>query len=177
MAHDLGLAAAVGGSLFGKAAFDPAVKQLRNAKWREKVDDDAWRRYGPINVAAHAAIAVPWLIGRLMLSGREVSGTARSLTRAKDILVGVSFVTAAACAVLGRILSNRRDRDRRPDETGEAAAMPDHQAHERGLLDRAIDVAGVVNLAANIGVVGVTSALAMEGSESGTFAVASRFLP
>ena len=36
--HDVGLAAIVGGSLFGKTAFDPAINKLRNAKWRDKVN-------------------------------------------------------------------------------------------------------------------------------------------
>lgn len=177
VAHDLGLAAAVGGSLFGKTAFDPAVNKLRNAKWREKVNEDAWGRYGPLTLAAHAAIAVPWIVGRFMLSGKEAGGTARALTRAKDILVGVSLVTVAASAILGRLMSKRHARDRQPEEVGAANAMPDHQAHEKTMLDRAIDVVSTVNLAANAGLIGVTSALAMEGSESLRFAVESRDLP
>lgn len=177
VAHDLGLAAIVGGSLFGKTAFDPAVDKLRNAKWREKVNDDAWRRYGPLTLAAHVAVAAPWLVGRLMLSGREVSATARSLTRAKDILIGVSVVTAVASAILGRIMSRRRSRERDPEQVGAANALADNQAHERVALDRAIDVVSTVNLAANMGVMGVTSVLAMEGSQSYWFAHESRDLP
>jgi hypothetical protein len=177
VAHDLGLAAAVGGSLFGKTAFDPAVKQIRNAKWREKVDEDAWRRYGPLTLAAHAAVAVPWFIGRSMLTGREVSGTARTLTRVKDVLIGVSLATAVASAILGRILARRRDRERDAGAVGEANALPDNKEHVKGALDHAIDVVSTVNLAANVGVMGVTSVLAMEGNHSGKFAVASRFLP
>lgn len=177
VAHDVGLAAIVGGSLFGKTAFDPAINKLRNAKWREKVNEDAWGRYGPLTLAAHAAVAVPWLIGRLMLSGKEVSGTARALTRAKDILIGVSLVTVAASAVLGRIMSRRKARERDAEAVGEANALPDNQAHEKRALDRAIDVVSTVNLAANVGVMGVTSVLAMEAGESLRFALASRDLP
>lgn len=177
VAHDLGLAAAVGGSLFGKTAFDPAVKKLRNAKWREKVNEDAWGRYGPLTLAAHAAIAVPWIVGRFLLSGKEVSGTARSLTRAKDILVGVSVVTTVASAILGRLMAKRHTRDRDPEQVGAANAMADHEEHVKGRLDRALDVVSTVNLAANVGIMGVTSILAMEGSESARFALESRDLP
>jgi hypothetical protein len=177
VAHDLGLAAIVGGALFGKTAFDPAIKKLRNAKWRETVNEDAWGRYGPLTLAAHAAVAVPWLVGRLMLSGKEVSGTARSLTRAKDILVGVSVVTVVASAILGRIMAKKHARDRNVDEVGAANAMPDHQAHEKQVIDRVLDVVSTVNLAANVGVMGVTSVLAMEGAQSLRFNVESRDLP
>ncbi len=177
VAHDLGLAAAVGGSLFGKTAFDPAVKQLRNAKWREKVNEDAWGRYGPLTIAAHAAIAAPWIVGRFLLSGKEAGGNARALTRAKDILIGVSLVTMAASAILGRMMSKRHARDRNPESVGEANALADNQAHEKTMLDRAIDVVSTVNLAANVGVMGVTSVLAMEAGESPRFALESRKLP
>jgi hypothetical protein len=177
VAHDIGLAATVGGSLFGKTAFDPAIKQLRNVKWREKVNDEAWRRYGPLTLAAHAAVALPWIVGRTMLSGKEAGGTARSLTLAKDILVGVSVVTVVASAILGRIMSKRKSRERDVEQVGAANALADNQEHERHLLDRAIDVVSTVNLAANVGLMGVTSVLAMEASESHRFAHASRDLP
>jgi hypothetical protein len=177
VAHDLGLAATIGGSLFGKTAFDPAVNQLRNAKWREKVNEDAWGRYGPITLAAHAAVAVPWIVGRVMLSGKEVSKTARSLTLAKDILVGVAVATAVASAILGRLMSKRHVRARDASVVGEANVVPDHETQEKVLLDRILDVVSGVNLAANAGVMGVTSALAMEGSESARFAFESRTLP
>ena len=177
VAHDLGLAAAVGGALFGRTAMNPAVKQLRNAKWREKVNEDAWSRYAPIMLAAHAAVAVPWLVGRLMLSGKEAGGTARGLTLAKDVLVGVSVVTAVASAVMGKLRARRYERERDAHEVGEANALPDNQQHERTAMDAVASVVGMVNLAANAGVMGVTSVLAMEGSESVRFAAESRDLP
>lgn len=177
VAHDLGLAAAVGGALFGKTALSPAVHQLRNAKWREKVNEDAWSRYSPIMLAAHAAVAVPWIVGRTMLTGKEAGGTARSLTRAKDILVGVGVVTAIANVVIGKLMQRRHERARSAEEVGAANAVPDNQPSEHTGLETVAALVGTVNMVANAAVMGVTSVLAMEGSESGRFALTSRTLP
>lgn len=161
VAHDVGLATSIGGSLYGKAAFHPALAEaVRDTDERRLAADAAWRRFGWINLAAHAAYAVPWLIGRTMLSGREASGAARQLTLAKDILVGVSLVSGIASVLLGRLLGKKVQRR-------EDAAQ----------LNRAVGVVGAVNLAANVGVLGTTALLAMESSESGRFALTARKLP
>ena len=178
IAHDLGLAAAIGGALFGRVAFDPSLKRIRNAKWRDKVNEEAWGRYGPVTLGAHALVAVPWVIGRMMLSGREVSDTARSLTRAKDILVGVSVVCCLASALLARLMASGAH-EPGPEE---ARAHGGQQAHDgadrrKVILDHAVDAAGMINLAANVGLMGVTTALAMEGAESKAFVDDSRALP
>ena len=44
-------------------------------------------------------------------------------------------------------------------------------------LQRAVGGLGIANLMANVGVLGITAALAMEGSRSPRFAARSRFLP
>ena len=75
------------------------------------------------------------------------------------------------------MMSKRKARERDASEVGEANALPDHQAHQKKLLDRALDVVSTVNLAANVGVMGVTSVLAMEAGESTRFALESRKLP
>src|SRR4051794_39401440 len=43
--HDLGLAAGFGGTLFGKMALNPAVKEVRSREERGKVLDRAWRGF------------------------------------------------------------------------------------------------------------------------------------
>ena len=176
IAHDLGLAAAIGGALFGKVAFDPSLKQIKNARWRDEVNEDAWGRYGPLTLGAHLAIAAPWLIGRLMLSGKEVSPTARQLTRAKDILIGVSLVTVAASAILGRIMSKRKVAAVGPEEA-RADNHPDTDDRKQIMVDRTLDTVGMLNLAANIGVMGVTAVLALEAAESKKFDDDARALP
>jgi hypothetical protein len=179
MAHDLGLAASIGGGLFGKTALDPALKEIEDPAQRDRVNRTAWRRYGWISLAAHVATAAPWFAGRAMLSGREVSPTARRLTRTKDVLMAVSLATCAVNAILGGRMAKRAETEPGPEEARaqRSNGAADGEAREKLALDRAIDVSSMINLAANIGVVGVTAALAMEGSESVRFALRSRRLP
>ncbi len=51
-----------------------------------------------------------------MLSGKEVSANARTLTRVKDVLVGVSVLTVAASAILGRLMARKKAHDVGPEE-------------------------------------------------------------
>ena len=46
-----------------------------------------------LNLAAHLAVLATWLPGRKLLSGREAGPLARSLTIAKDVLIGSSLAT------------------------------------------------------------------------------------
>jgi hypothetical protein len=175
IAHDLGLAAAIGGTLFGKVAFDPSLKQIKNPKWRDKVNDDAWHRYGPLTLGAHLAIAAPWLVGRLMLSGKEVSSNARQLTKLKDVLIGVSVVSVVASAILGRIMNKRKVSAKGPEQARTDDASGDDR--KQVTIDYTLDAVSMLNLAANVGVMGVTALLAMEGAESKKFEDDARDLP
>jgi hypothetical protein len=170
VAHDVGLATAIGGSVFGKSAMHPALHELRDVEERDRVADTAWRRFGWINLAAHLAMAAPWYVGRRMLSGREAGSTARTLTLVKDVLVAASVATGVASLVLGRLLG-RRVRRRNGDQRALPAADRDHA------LERTVATVGTANLAANLGVLGVTAVLAMQASESPRFTWTSRHLP
>jgi hypothetical protein len=101
-----------------------------------------------------------------MLSGREVNRLSRRLTLGKDVLIGASLVTGIASVLLGRALGRRVRHE---------ATLVDREKTET--LRRAVGRAGLANLAANIGVLGVTAALAMQGSRSSRFALFSRRLP
>lgn len=105
MVHDLGLAATIGGTLFGRFALQPALHQISRPEERDLVSAAAWRRFSWINLLSHAAFAVPWYVGRSMVSGKSVSRRARPLVIVKDLLVGVSVVTGVASVVLGRRLA------------------------------------------------------------------------
>ncbi len=170
--HDVGLATSIGGSLFGKVALEPALDDVSSPRERDQMSEDAWRRFSWINLAGHVAFAVPWLIGRRMLSGREVSARARTLTRAKDIFVGASLITGIASIVLGRVLGSKARRGAGPEE-----AKYGQGESESVALEKAVGTVGTVNLIATIGVIAVTSLLAMEAGKSGRFAVRSKFLP
>lgn len=169
IAHDVGLATAIGGTLFGREALHPALREgIDDQEDRDRVADAAWRKFSWVNLAGHVAMASTWFAGRAMLSGREVDRMSRPMTVAKDALIVASLATGVASVVLGRVLGAKVRNDEQPSM----------QARERiETLRRAVGAVGLVNLAANIGILGVTAVLAMQASKSGKFAFVSRFLP
>jgi len=175
-AHDVGLATAIGGTLYGRAALEPALHEIDDPIERDRVSTTAWQRFSWLNLAAHGVFVATWFAGRSMLSGREVSGTARTLTQVKDGLVIAGLVTGIATAVLGRMLGRRVRDGEGPAQVREAGGIA--RGGERTVaLQRAVGGLGLANLIANIGALGVTAALAMEGSRSPRFTARSRFLP
>ena len=164
IAHELGLATAIGGTLFGREALQPALREIANDRERYTVSDAAWRRFSWLNLAGHALFAATWFYGRSMLSGREVSRKARGIVRAKDAFVVASLVTGIASIVLGRTLGKRATEA--PRERGD---------HDR--LRKTVGALGIANLASNVGVAALTTELAMEGNKSGKFGFVSRLLP
>jgi hypothetical protein len=175
-AHDVGLATAVGGTLYGRAALEPALHEIADPIERDRVSANAWQRFTWLNLAAHGVFAATWFVGRSMLSGREVSGTARTLTQVKDGLVIASLVTGIGTAVLGRMLGTCARRGEGPAQVREARGTA-RGGGRTVALQRAVGGLGIANLIANIATLGITAALAMEGSRSPRFAARSRFLP
>jgi hypothetical protein len=182
-AHDVGLATAIGGTLYGRAALEPALHEIADPAERDRVATTAWQRFSWLNLAAHGVFAATWFIGRSMLSGREVSRPARGLTRLKDGLVVAGLVTGIGTAVLGRMLGACARRGEGPAQVREAGgaartvAGGAARAERTVALQRAVGGLGIANLIANIATLGITAALAMEGSRSPRFAARSRFLP
>ena len=175
--HDLGLATSIGGTIFGRTALEPALREVTAAQERDRASDVAWRRFSWVNLAAHGAMAVSWMVGRSMLTGEEVSRTARGLVRTKDALVAASVASGVASVVLGRALGRRASRGLGPERARETDGSADREARRTRALERAVGALGIVNLAANTGVAAVTTVLAMEGSQSLRFTGQSRRLP
>jgi uncharacterized membrane protein len=174
VAHDLGIAVGVGGSLFGRTALEPSVRNIADRVERGRVVHDAWRRYGAIQLGSLAVMAATWFAGRLRLSGREVDSRARALVLAKDILVGASLATAIGAAVSGRSVSARvRDGAVPMNSDGEVA--DDAPARVRR-LGRLTDGLGLANLIAGAGIIAVTAVLAASAGRSARWGVVSRFL-
>jgi hypothetical protein len=172
--HDVGLATNIGGTMFGMLALEPALKDVDDARERDQVSQQAWNKFSWVKLASHVAFAVPWFIGRSMLTGNEVSARARALTRTKDILVGASLITGIASFVIGRALSRKVDRGEGPERARQGGAR---NAQQSKGLEKAVSFLGTLNMLASTGVLAVTSILAMEGSESVRFAARSRRLP
>lgn len=182
--HDLGLASAFGGSLFGKLALEPAVGEVSNERERMRVEERAWTRFSVWNTIGLAAIGITWFAGRKLLSGREVSRAARGLTIAKDALVGSSLGVGVAATVVGRLLAGAKRRA--PTAmTSPSMATPELQmqtsdplrSHRAAKLEATVDILGDIQLGLTAAIVAVTSILAMEGGKSFKFGGASRRLP
>lgn len=168
--HDVGLAAAIGGTMFEQTALTPVLKESANTRDRDRISIEAARRYSLIKLGSHLAFAVPWIIGRTMRSGREVSPEARTMTLAKDVLVGVSLVSGLVGMVM---VKGKRDRI----ERGEIDEGQQARERKPPAASGALGFFGTINLLANVGVLGVTAMLAMQGSKSLRFVKSSRRLP
>src|SRR3954451_1831171 len=99
-AHQLGLAALLGGNLFGRLALHPSVDRITDPRERGAVVNAAWRRYGTINyigwvamTAGGAGARAEEARGATNLTGRE-----RALAPVKDGLVGTVVVTGMLTA-------------------------------------------------------------------------------
>jgi uncharacterized membrane protein len=169
IAHNLGLATSLGGNMFGQGAFQPALqKDVSDEQQRAQISDDAWSRYSWWNLAAHGVVAATWFAGRTKLSGREVSGTARTLTVVKDVLVVASLVSGVSSVVVGKLLGEKAKRQRDEHRTSD---------EEVDRLRTAVKALGAVNMITNAGISAVSTTLAMEGMKSVRAAIVSRMLP
>ncbi|MBA3538941.1 MAG: hypothetical protein H0T79_04875 [Deltaproteobacteria bacterium] len=178
--HDVGLATAIGGTVFGRTALQPGLRNISNEHERDLVADDAWRRFSWINLVAHGAMAATWFVGRTMLTGREVDRQARKLTIAKDVLVVTSLASGVGSIVTGRVLGRRNRAETGTETRGEvgADAQPIVIDKQRSRsLQRAVGALGIINLLANVGIAAVTAVLAMKANESLRFGLTSRKLP
>ena len=101
-AHDVGLAAMLGGNLFGRLAMNPALGRVCDPSERGEVVNAAWRRYGTVNSLGLAALLAGWYGARATeTQPRYLTDRERSLAKAKDVTVGVVALTGVAAAVEG----------------------------------------------------------------------------
>lgn len=163
--HDVGLATAIGGTLFGRKALQPALKQISSPLERDLVADTAWRRFSWINLLAHGAIAATWFAGRSMLSGREVSRTARSLAVTKDVLVVASLATGIGSVILGRVLGRRNREQLGPARVRAGEVAERGEETRTRIVGRTVGALGIMNLLSNLGIAAVSNMLAIEASE------------
>jgi uncharacterized membrane protein len=104
--HNLSLAVAYGGPLFGKYALRPAVLEDAAAKpvERGKILEDAWSRFSKINRRAHLAIGVTWLLERHAIKTHISDQHTRKLVALKDVLVSGVLVTGLANTIAGEMM-------------------------------------------------------------------------
>lgn len=168
--HDLGMAAGFGGTLFGKAALDPAAKKIGSQEERFKVLDSAWGRFRVLDAVALGMMAATWLAGRSAFSGRRLGSDLRTLVLAKDILIGGALVTGLASLVGGAVMHSRQRRS-------EALQTAPGTSRDVLAAERFLATIGPINAALVAGVIAVNAALAQQAGKSSRWGLISRLLP
>src|SRR5579859_207251 len=106
-AHDLALAALIGGNLFGRLAMHPALTDVSDQSERGRVLNRAWRRYGTVNSLALLTLVSGWAGERRQESRprrwweiRSKRPT-RETSRYRDAAMGAVLITGLASALSG----------------------------------------------------------------------------
>jgi hypothetical protein len=165
-AHELGVAALLGGNLFGRLALHPSVERISDPRERGEVVNAAWRRYGTINSIGLVALTAGWAGARAeeargpgKLTARE-----RTLARVKDALVATVAVTGVLTAIEGVRFSKQAPAGAVPlaDGSTPAPSTPPQAAR----LKKQLNVLGAAAIGAEAALVAVNAALAQENFRS-----------
>lgn len=158
-AHDVGLAAWLGGTMFGKFAHNPSLVKISNRAERGSVANAAWNGYNPVNAIGLGAAALGWGAARLTETQTEnLTGREQALSKAKDALMGAAVVTGVVNGIQGARLARQAPGGAVPVETGTKPAPETPAAAAR--IQRSLDVLGNVNIVVGVALVGVNAVLA-----------------
>ena len=157
-AHDIGLAAWLGGAMFGKFAHNPSLRKIGSHVERGSVANAAWNGYNLVNAAGLGAAAVGWGAARATeAKGSKLSGTELGLSRAKDALMATAVVTGAGSALQGARLA-RQAPGALAVETGTVPASETPVAAAK--IQRSLGLLATLNIAAGVALVGVNAVIA-----------------
>ncbi|CAB4929125.1 unannotated protein [freshwater metagenome] len=158
-AHDVGLAAWLGGAMFGKFAHNPSLVRITAHEERGAVANAAWNGYNVINTAGLAAAAFGWGSSRLTeTAAANLTSTEQALSQAKDVLMGVSVATGLLSSIQGARLAKQAPDGAVPVETGTVPAPETPRTAAR--IQRSLGVLGNLNIAAGVSLVAVNAVLA-----------------
>jgi MFS family permease len=158
-AHDVGLAALLGGNLFGRLAMNPALGRVSDPRERGEVVNTAWRRYGTVNSLGLAALLAGWFGARATeTQPRYLNDRERSLARAKDVAVGAVAVTGIAAAIEGVRFARDCPDGAVPlaDGATPSADTPPNAARRK----RALNALSAAAIASEVALAGINAALA-----------------
>lgn len=158
VAHDVGLAAWLGGAMFGKFALNPSVRVVSEKSDRGRVTNTAWAAYNGINTLALGAVALGWAGSRLTETRPDrLSDHERTLAKVKDALTLAGLVTGVATGVQGARLAAQAPDGAVPIESGTVPAS--ETPKKAASLQRSIGLLGNLNILAGAGVVAVNALL------------------
>ena len=161
-AHDIGLAAIIGGNLFARIGMHPAVAEIDDPRERGKVVNAAWRRYGTVNSLGLSALVVGWAAARAgearpgMLSARE-----GRLASAKDVAVAVVAITGVAAGLEGMRFGSMEPEGAVPLAHGDSASAEATGGERRS--KRVLSALGSCHLGAALALAAINATLAQAG--------------
>jgi hypothetical protein len=158
-AHDIGLAAWLGGAMFGKFALNPSLEKISSRPERGSVSNAAWNLYNPVNAAGLGAAALGWGAARLTeAKPANLSGPEKALSRAKDGLMAAAVLTGIANGVQGARLARQAPDGTVPVETGTEPSTETPAKAAR--IQRSLGMLGTLNIASGVALVAVNAILA-----------------
>lgn len=158
-AHDVGLAAWLGGAMFGKFAHNPSLEKISSHAERGTVANAAWNGYNAINIVGLGAAAVGWGAARLTETrSGNLSGAEQTLSHVKDGLMAAALLSGIASGVQGARLAQQAPDGAVPVETGTQPAFETPPAAAR--IQRTLNVLGTLNILSGVALVAVNGVLA-----------------
>jgi len=156
VAHNLGLSAWFGGTLFGQVALNPTVSSISDKSERGRVLNEAWARFQAVNMPAALSTLLGWRLGGVR---EDAELRVPGLTRAKDVLLGGAAFNTLASAVLGATVASRASEGFVPVRSGTTPAPETPPSAARALrLLRFFSNGSVALLAASVIVSGLIEA-------------------
>ena len=165
-AHELGMAALLGGNLFGRLALHPSVDRISDPRERGEVVNAAWRRYGTINSVGLVALAAGWVGARAeeVRGAGKLTARERALARVKDGLVATVVLTGVVTGIEGMRFAKQAPDGAVPLADG---STPDASTPPRAArMKRTLNVLGAIAIGAESALVATNAALAQENFRS-----------
>ena len=156
VAHNLGMSAWFGGTLFGQVALNPTVSSISDRSERGRVLNEAWARFQAVNMPAALSTLLGWRLGGVRV---DAELRAPGLTRAKDVLLGGAAFNTLASALLGATVASHASNGFTPVRSGNTPAPETPPGAARALrLLRFFSNGSVALLAASVIVSGLIEA-------------------
>ena len=148
-AHDVGLAAWLGGAMFGKFAHNPSLRLIASREERGRVANAAWNGYNLVNALSLGTVTATHVAARMTeVSPSRTSGSEGGFATAMDVLTGAALVTGVANFGLGWALARQAPEGAVPVETGTVPAPETPPRAAR--IQRAIGVLGTANIGVGV---------------------------
>ena len=149
VAHDVGLAAWLGGAMFGKFAHNPSLRLISSPAERGQVANAAWNGYNVVNAVGLGSAGAAYVAARRTeLQSGNLTDRERALVTGMDFLMGTAVLSGVLNFALGGALARQAPEAAVPVETG---TQPTRETPRRAArLQRAIGLLGTVNIVSGV---------------------------